>query len=100
MDLLSFQKAFFKVTIPFSSVSENFPPGPKRRRLISLVEAAIHFDTWEGLTLLVARLGLAPFPYSSSPLKKAIENLENLSERLSSRGDLKRSIVVSSIPLF
>ena len=60
--------------------------------MISLVEAAIHFDTWEGLTLLVARLGLGPFPYYSSPLKKAIENLENLSERLSSRGDLKRSI--------
>jgi hypothetical protein len=35
-----------------------------------MVEAAIHFDTWEGLTLLVARLGLAPFPYYSSPLKK------------------------------
>lgn len=65
--------------------------------MISLVEAAIHFYTWEGLTLLVARLGLAPFPYYSSPLKKrAIENLENLSERLSSRGDLKRSISCSA----
>jgi hypothetical protein len=49
-------------------------------------------DTWEGLTLLVARLGLAPLPHYSSPLKRAIENLENLSERPSSRGDLKRSL--------
>ena len=46
-------------------------------------------DTWEGLTLLVARLGLAPFLHYSSPLKRAIDNLDNLSERPSSRGDLK-----------
>ena len=50
-------------------------------------------DTWEGLTLLVARLGLAPFTHYSSPLKRAIENLENLSERPSSRGDLKKESV-------
>ena len=52
-------------------------------------------DTWEGLTLLVARLSLAPFLHYSSPLKRAIDNLDNLSERLltftfrASRGDLK-----------
>jgi hypothetical protein len=58
-------------------------------------------DTWEGLTLLVARLGLAPLPHYSSPLKRAIENLENLSERPSSRGDLKKeSVSLSCSALF
>lgn len=46
----------------------------------------------------MARLGLAPFPHYSSPLKRAIENLENLSERLSSRGDWKRSLKFLLLP--
>nr|GEW90446.1 RNA-directed DNA polymerase, eukaryota [Tanacetum cinerariifolium] len=37
--------------------------------MISLVEAAIHFDTWEGLTLLVDWLGLAPFPNCTEDCK-------------------------------
>ena len=107
MNLLSliFSKHFWKVKIPFSSVSENgrglvrsAPPAAsnQRRRLISLVEATFIYETRHvgraDSPILVVRLGLAPLPHYSSPLKRAIENLENLSERPSSRGDLKRSI--------
>ena len=56
------------------------------------IHSFIQLDTWEGLTLVVAWLGLALFPHYSSRLKRAIDNLDNLSERPSSRGDLKRSI--------
>ena len=45
------------------------------------------------------RLGLAPFPDYSSPLKRAIDFLDNLSERPSSRGDLKRGIYLSLVML-